>query len=351
MNRSKKVIIIVVVAIALIAAIAVKLANNKKELKTKVYQPDVNTAVPVQVDTIKLGTFDLNTSFTGSFSPNREVTIGSETSGKVIKVGIREGAYVGAGQLIAQLDASVVQAQLQSAQASYERAVNTLDRYQKAASGVTQLQMDNAMTDVLTSKAQIDQLKKQIRQFTISAPFGGIITSKNFDLGTIVSLGMQMATLTDISFVKLEINVPEKNISQFRLGQLIDISTDVDRSASIQGKVDMVASKADASHNFAVKIRVSNVNSNLKSGMYGTVVIQNIVSSQALTVPRTALLGSSVKPQVYVVENGTARIRDIQTGSGNEARIEVTSGLQAGELVISGGLVNISNGTRITVAK
>lgn len=349
MKKSTKVIIVVVAV--LVAAIALRLINNKKEIKSKVYQPDTTMSVAVQIDTVKAGEFDLKVSFTGSFSPNREVIISSETSGKVVATNVKEGAHIKAGHVIAQLDAGLSSAQLQSAQASYDRAINTLNRYQQALSGVTQLQLDNAKTDVLTSKAQVDQLKKQIRQFTIIAPFNGIVTSKDFDLGTIVSPGMKMVTLTDISFLKLEINVPEKNIAQFKLGQTTEISTDVQPGYYLKGKVDMIASKADASHNFPVKILIPNSNSSLKSGMYGTVILDNNTVLQTLTIPRAALLGSSLKPQVYVVENGTANLRDIQTGEGNETRIEVISGLKIGELIVSGGLVNLTNGTKVSIVK
>lgn len=350
-SRTIKIIITVVAVVILIASVAFKLVNNKKEVAAKVYHPDVNTAVAVQVDTVRSGRFDLATSFTGSFSPNREVVIGSETSGKVIKVNVQEGSRVTTGQLIAQLDDRLIQAQLQSAEANHDRAVNTLARYQQGISGVTQLQLDNAKTEILTTQAQIEQLKTQIRQYTISAPFSGIITSRNFELGAIVSPGAQLATLIDISSVKLEISVPERSISQFSIGQVIDITTDVFPEMPFKGKVDMIGSKADASHNFQVKILVSNPRASIKSGMYGTVVFKNAASSEALTIPRSALLGSSVKPQVYVVEGGASKLRDIQTGSGNETRIQVVSGLQKGELVVSGGLVNLNDGTKVSIAQ
>jgi len=351
MNTITKTVLTLVIVGALVAAVAFKLTNNKEELTEKIYLPDVNTAVMVQVDSVKIARFDQSVSFTGSFAPNREVTLGAETTGKVIKVNIQEGSRVAAGGVIAQLDADLLKAQLQSAQASYDRAVNTLTRYQQAVSGVTQLQIDNAKTDVLTAKAQIDQLKKQISQYTIHAPFGGVITSRNFDLGAIVSPGMQMATLIDISSLKLEINVPEKNIAQFKPGQIIDVTSDVYPGTKFKGTVDMIGSDADASHNFRIKVRVTNNNSSLRSGMYGTVSLTNALSADALTVPRSAIIGSSAKPQVYVIENSIAKIWDIQLGGGNENRVQVTNGLAAGDLVVSGGLVNLNNGSRVSIAK
>ena len=351
MNTITKTVLTLVIVGALVTAVAFKLTSNKEELSEKIYQPDVNTAVMVQVDSVKMARFDQSVTFTGSFAPNREVTLGAETTGKVIKVNIQEGSRVAAGSVIAQLDSDLLKAQLQSAQASYDRAINTLTRYQQAVSGVTQLQIDNAKTDVLTAKAQIDQLKKQINQHSIHAPFGGVITTRNFDLGAIVSPGMLMATLIDISSLKLEINVPEKNIAQFKTGQIIEVTSDVYPGTKFKGTVEMIGSNADASHNFMVKVRVANSNAALRSGMYGTVALTNTLSADALTVPRSAIIGSSAKPQVYVIENNVAKIRDIHMGSGNENRVQITNGLAAGDLVVSGGLVNLNNGSRVSIAK
>jgi len=337
--------------VLLIGAIVFKLMSNKSELSAQVYHPEVNTSVMVQSETVKADQFNENSGFTGTFAPNREVTLGAETTGKVVRVNVEEGKYVNAGQLLAQLDDGLIRAQLQSAEASYQRAESTLNRYLMASSGVTQMQIDNARTDVVTARAQVDQLKKQIRQHAVLAPFSGVITSKNFDLGAIVSPGMQMVSLIDISSLKLEIKVPEKSISEFRQGQLIDVRTDVYPDKMFTGKVEMIASDADDSHNFLIKIMVLNNHNTLKSGMYGSVDVNHELGANALTVSRTALIGSSQNAQVFVVENGIARLRNIQLGAGNENRVLVTGGLKEGEVVITGGLVNVRDGVKVTVGK
>jgi RND family efflux transporter MFP subunit len=342
---------IVLAAIAgTVLLVAFKLTANKKEVEAKVYHPDVNLAATVQADTLTEGAFSEATQFLGAFAPNREVSIASETSGKVITVGVEEGSYVGTGSLVAKLDDGVLLAQLHSATASYDNATSTLKRYGQAPSGVTQLQMDNARTQILTSQAQIEQLKKQISQYTISAPFGGIITARNFDLGAVVSPGSPLATLTDISLLKLEVNVPEKYVAQFKNGMPMLVKTDVYPNVVFKGTVDFIASKADASHNYTIKVLVpNNARNQLKAGMYGNVTLGTTPSQKTLSIPRSALIGSSQNPQVYVVQNGLAKVKAIQTGGGNATSVEVAGGLQAGEVVVTGGLVNLSNGAKVTI--
>lgn len=341
----------IVLAIAgIIAAAAFKLIANKKEVEAKVYRADPDLAATVQADTVKECSFNKATQFLGSFAANREVSIASETSGKVVSVGVQEGSRVGQGSLVAKLDDGVLLAQLHSATATGDNAAATLKRYEQAPNGVTQLQMDNARTQLLTSQAQIEQLKRQIAQFTINAPFPGVITTRNFDLGAVVSPGSALATLTDISSLKLELNVPERYLAQFTTGMPITVSTDVYPGTSFAGTVGFIASKADASHNYTIKVLVpNNTQHPLKAGMYGNITIGNTATHPSITIPRSALIGSARNPQVYVIDKGIARIRDIETGSGNATSVEVLKGLHTGEIIISGGLVNLTDGTKVSI--
>jgi len=351
MKKLTQIIVIVLVISGLGAMVAFKLISNKKEVAAKVYHPDVTLAAAVQADTVKEGPFSKATQFLGAFTANREVSLASETSGKVISIGVQEGSRVGQGSLIAKLDDGVLVAQLHSATASLDNAAATLKRYEQAPNGVTQLQMDNARTQLLTSQAQIEQLKKQISQYTITAPFSGVITSRSFDLGAVVSPGAALATLTDISSLKLELNVPERYVAQFRDGMSIAVSTDVYPGSAFSGTVWMVASKADASHNYTIKVLVpNNTQHPLKAGMYGNVTVGgNASTHQAISIPRSALIGSAQNPRVYVVENGVAKVRDIETGADNATSVEVLKGLSAGEVIVSGGLVNLADGTKVSI--
>jgi RND family efflux transporter MFP subunit len=344
-------ITIIVIALAGITAMAAfKLIANKKEVEEKVYRADPDLAATVQADTIRESPFDKATQFLGSFTANREVAIASETSGKVISVGVEEGSRVETGSLVARLDDGVLLAQVHSATASLDNAAGTLKRYEQAPNGVTQLQMDNARTQLLTSQAQIEQLKKQISQYTINAPFSGVITARSFDLGAVVSPGTPLATLTDISSLKLELNVPERYVARFKKGMPITVNTDVYPGSSFSGTVWMIASKADASHNYTVKVLVpNNTQHPLKAGMYGNVTIGNGSAHQAISIPRSALLGSARNPQVYVIGNGVARIRNIETGAGNATSVEVLQGLHVGDVIVSGGLVNLTDGTKVSI--
>lgn len=353
MKKATRTLIISGVALVAVGLTAAKLAANKKTVEEKVYQKDPNNQVLVRAAQVTAQPFNLSNQYVGTFQPFREVTIGAETQGKIIALGIKEGSQVGAGTLVAQVDNDLYRAQLYSAQASYENARTTLQRYQNASvgDGVSEMQVDNYKLQMRSADAQVKQLNKQIAMSRITAPFSGIITAKSAEVGSMVSPGTAIATLSDISSLKLEISVPEKELAFFREGADINVSSDVYPGVRFPGKVELVNSSADAAHQFAVKIRVPNNSSNpLKAGMYGTVQIHKDEAA-CLTIPRGALLGSAKNPQVFVASNGVAELRSIQTGRSNDLVIEVTGGLKAGETVVTSGQVNLQNGTKVGIAK
>ncbi|MCF6132527.1 efflux RND transporter periplasmic adaptor subunit [Flavobacterium wongokense] len=350
MKTINKKSIIILISSALILLVIVKLYSNKKEVSEKVYTRNVNLKTVIKAETVKESDFNQSTPFLGEFAPNREVAIASETAGKVIRSAIEEGSNVSTGTLIARLDDGILQAQYASARANFSNASNKLKRYQQVPEGVTQLEMDNAKNQMLTSQAEIQRLQRQISQFTIKAPFSGIVSMKKFELGAVVSPGSPLATITDISVLKLEISVPEKQISNFRKGMNLNVTTEVYPNMTFHGKVDMVASVTDASHNYTVKILVpNNSKTPLKSGMYGNVTLENNVAQKTITIPRSALIGTALKPQVYVVKSGIAKLRAIEIGQSNANNIQVLSGLNEGEVVATAGLVNLNDGTEVTI--
>lgn len=345
----KKLIIALVIVVA-IGLTAWKLSENKKIAEEKVYRRDPNTQVLVK--TAKVVTQELNQAQTwlGTFEPNREIKILSETNGKVVKVGISEGDRVSAGQVIAQVDSDILQYQIIAAQANYDETQADVRRYQNLTKGeaVAQIQLEKANLAAKAAESQLKVLQKQLKNTTIVAPFSGTITAKTFDLGTVLAMGAPLAQLTDISALKLVINVPEKDILKFKEGQSVNVTTDVFPEQQFAGRVSMISAKGDNAHNYPVQILVSNSNTNLlRAGMYGSVVIGNSLKTNAIVIPRNALIGTSKQPQVYVIEGGKSVLRNIKIGVSNNEFYEVTEGLKEGEIVIVSGQVNLENGTPV----
>ena len=341
---------IILALIATLGLTAWKLSSNKEKVANKVYQPDVNLKVGVTTSVAALRNLSQESEFLGSFTPNREIEIKPLAGGEVIQLPINEGQGVKAGQLIAKLDDEQIRFQIEALQVTLEGYQNDLKRYEVLVKGdaVPAVNLERTQLSIRGTQAQIKQLKKQLENTVITTPFAGIVTSKMIEKGSVVSMGAPIAKITDISALKLVVNIPEKSINQFRVGQSISIETQVYPNVYFKGKVNMVGVEGDAAHNYPVEIIVQNGNNNpLKAGMYGSIVNENQLKAQTLAVPRQAIVGSTKKAQVYIIDNGKAVLKDVTIGVTNNEYYEITKGIKEGDQVIVSGQINLQNGTPV----
>lgn len=343
-------IIIVLALVGTLGLTAWTLLSNKEKVAAKVYQPDVNLKVGVRTAKAELRNLAQETEFLGSFSPNRQADVKPQGSGQIISLPFEQGQFISAGRLMAKIDDEQLRYQVEAQKVTLEGYENDLKRYEVLVKGdaTPAVNLERTQLSIRATQAQIKQLQKQIANTTITAPFSGIVTQKAVEKGSIVSMGAPIATITDISSLKLMVDVPEKAINQFRVGQTIPVETEVYPDAKFTGRITMVAAEGDAAHNYPVQITVNNSGKNqLKAGMYGSIANTNTLKTQTLAVPRQAILGSAKQPQIYVIENGKAILKTVEIGTSNNEYYEITKGLKTGDQVITSGQINLQNGTPV----
>ncbi|WP_420154406.1 efflux RND transporter periplasmic adaptor subunit [Siphonobacter sp.] len=343
----------IIVAIALVSTLGLtawKLLDNKEKVAEKVYKPNPNLKVGVRTAKAEVRDLSLESQFLGSFEANREIEIRPQAGGEIVQLPIVEGQAVGAGKLVAKLDDDQLRYQIEALEVQIEGYKNDLKRYEALVKGdaTPAVNIEKTQLNIRATQAQVKQLQKQLANTTITAPFSGIVTSKMVEKGSIVSPGTPLAKVTDISTLKLVVQVPEKAINQFRMGQSIAVKTEVYPDTEFKGRVSLIGAQGDAAHNYPIEISVANSSAHaLRAGMYGTIANTSELKGQSLSVPRQAIIGSTKQPQLYVVENGTAILRDVQIGATTNDYYEITKGLQAGEQVVVSGQINLQNGTPV----
>jgi RND family efflux transporter MFP subunit len=350
---NKRVITIITVSVVLIGLVVFKLAKNKAEVEKKIYIHDSSAAVLVETTVPEMHTFERSLNFLGTFEPIRQNTIGSDASGKVIQLNIEEGDRVGKGQMIAKIDDELLKLQLENAEVNIESqqkddARNSNLVKENAISGI---QLEKTKFGLRSAEIQRKQLQKQLRSTSITAPFSGVITKKMIDLGSVIGPGTPLVEITDISSLKLTVNVPERDILKFKLNQTVEVRADLYGDRVFKGKVSTLSIQADKSHNFKVQITVSNPKQELMAGMYGSVSLTNNQSRTALAIPRKALVGSSKQPQVYVVRNGKSLLTSFTAGTSDGEFIEVTNGLKKTDIIVSKGQVNLQHNSNVKTTK
>lgn len=244
------------------------------------------------------------------------------------------------------------------AEAAVNQAQGAINQVQggvnQAEMAVEQAKMaiEQARLGVKSVEAQIKTTKEMLEKTSIVAPISGVLTMKNFEVGTMASAAspMPLGTVTDVSALKLIVMIPEGDILKFHEGQVMNLKTDVYEGITYPGKVSLISVKSDNAHNYKVEIGVQNASDHpIKAGMYGRLVGQTVNGLEGLFIPRNALVGSIKEPKVFVAQGGKAILKPITLGMSSGELIEVKEGLAVGEQLIITGQINLEDQTTIEI--
>ncbi len=354
----KKVITIIIVVIVALGAIAYVLNNNKKKNEEKTaFIAKGNGAVAVRVATVEKKVVDVDFTANGNFAPKQELNFLSENAGRISAIYVDEGAHVSKGQVLARLDAEILNTDKETAEATYQNALRDEERYQSSykTGGVTQQQLDQAKLATRNAKLRLQASQRRSSDANIKSPINGIVNKRYIEVGAFVTAqGTQLFELVDVSKLKLKVNVNEAQVANLKIGDQITIKSSVFPDENFSGKITFIAPKADASLNFPVEIEVTNnTKSSLRAGMYGTAVFNFPKQAPSILVPRTSFVGSVSSNQVFVLDKAgnKASLRQVVAGRILGDNVEILSGLQEGEAVITSGQINLAEGTAVTIVK
>lgn len=348
----KKKIIYIVIGLALVAIVVIRLKTNKETTQNRVYQYDKETPISVQVDTIKLEGLSAEYSYTGTFEPNKETKISAEIQGKINSLLVDVGSIVSVGQSIIQLDNSLLKLQLQSVEVQIEGLEADVKRYTVLANAdaIQGVQLEKTHLALKSANIQKATLLEQINKTTIKSPFNGIVTAKMTEEGAFAAPGIPLLQITDISKLKFTINLPEQKISQFTIQQSNQLTVDVFPDIILKGEVTMIGSKANVGNSFPVQFLVDNTpDLKIKSGMSGSVLVANINDQKHIIIPSSSIVGTNIKPQVYTVKQGKAKLSDITISERIGNKVVIAKGLEEGDVIVTNGFINLFDGANVSI--
>jgi len=349
----KKNIINLLILIALIVLIVLKLAENKQKAESRIYHYDRNQPILVHTTKLKAQPVVINKDFTGNFVSDKDGKINADVQGKIIALKVKEGDFVRKGQLLIQLDPTLLIAKKKALDVKIKGFQDDVDRYKVlvANDAVQAIKLEKAELGLKGAIAERQSVVEQINKTKIYAPFNGYITMKFTEVGSFAAPGMPLLQLTDISKLQFTINVSEDDLELFDKGAEYPISVDAFPDEKFNGKLSMIGSKANRSNDYPVKFDVKNTkNKTIKSGMFGVVKVSKDYGKEAILVPATAIRGSEENAQVYVVENGKAILKDI-TVTGRVGNDVIVEGLKDGDEIVTSGFVNLFDGANITTVE
>jgi RND family efflux transporter MFP subunit len=343
-----KVYSIVVISFALIVAV---LMRNRSQIKAETKNLNVNSYA-VSVATVEKEDIKNDLDLVGTIAANNDVRVVSESSGKVTEVLASVGDYEPAGTVLVQLDDKLQTAALELAKVNFDKATKDYNRYQQLYKehSVTDAQLESAELAYESANDQFVVAQRQFNNTKITSPISGIVTSRTVDLGTYVNPGMVVAEVVDISKLKVTVNVAEQEIMSLKPGDRVRIATDIYPGVEFSGYIGSISSKGDVDHTYPVEVDFANSRQRpLKAGMFANLHFAQNMLANSLVIPRQALVGSVESPQVFVVGDGIARMRNIVVGKSYNDYLEIQSGLNPGEKIVVNGQNNLEDGYRVNV--
>ncbi len=345
-------IIIIIVSILLVGLIFFKLKSNRDKINAKQEVSTDLNYVSVTVAKVQSMNIERYLSLVGSLTAYAEVEVSSEIQGTVTSVKTKLGHHVSKNTVIATIDDRIKILNVNSAKIDLDKKQKDYERYKNLYSGgtATEQELDNSRVNYENAVIVLEQAKKELSDATVVSPSEGIITEKHIEEGTHVNVGSPIVSMVNISKLKVKLNVSESNIYQLNVGDKTEITTSVYPGATFNGNITFISPKGDDSHNYQVEIVIANSDEHpLKAGTFVKVKISLPSKGNSLYIPRETLQGSISEAKVYLVKGDKAVLQPVTIGNSNNDYLEVTSGLQEGDVIVASGFVNLENGKAIKV--
>jgi RND family efflux transporter MFP subunit len=354
MNTTMKYIILGLV----LAALVVGFYSCNKAKSDSQNSTSATIATSYSVSVITAARKDMTDSFSqvGTIAAYNDVAVVSETSGRVVKVNAEVGDYKPAGSVIVEVDSELKEAAYKAADVTYEKAKKDLERYEalykEGSSSDTQI--EQARWTYQSAESQYIVARRQLSDTKITTPISGIITARYVNVGNMVMGAPQatvIANVVDISRLKVKVSVAEKDVIRLKVGEKVDVTTDVFPNDVFTGSIFSISSKGDEGHTYPVEVVLKNSKQQLKAGMFGRVMFTPKIAGNNIVIPRECIIGSVKDAKLYVINNNIAKLRPVVTGKDLGTDIEILDGLQEGEQVVVNGQNNLSDNAPVIIRK
>jgi membrane fusion protein, multidrug efflux system len=342
----------------------------------------------VTTATVKSESWSSDLTSVGTLSAVQGVNVACELAGKVVKIGFEPGSFARKGDLLVSQDTTSEQAQLQGALAQAELTRSTLERDVKmfAEKIISQADFDSAVASREQALAQAENIRATIAKKTIRAPFSGRLGIRQVNLGQTLKEGDPIVTLQTMDPIFVDFSLPQQQLASLHSGQPVRVTCDALPGLTSTGKVTAINPLVDAdSRNIKLQATLGNRDEKLRPGMFVNVALGLPTRQQVLTVPATSVLYAPYGDSVFVVVDAAAQKENkdgkdkketkdkkdekgaggkpaAQGGTGKVLRqqfvrlgakrgdfVQVNSGVNQGDTIVSTGVFKLRNGQAVVV--
>ncbi|WP_142846862.1 efflux RND transporter periplasmic adaptor subunit [Telmatospirillum sp. J64-1] len=295
----------------------------------------------------------------GTAKASSGVEVPVEAAGVVREILFQANSRVSKGQVLVRLSDEVDRAELAALRSRLQTSEAQLMRVRELQErGVsTQAAYDEALTQVDTARSSLARLEAVIGQKSIEAPFDGVIGIPRLDIGSYVQPGALVATLQDLDVMRVDFTVPEQLAGSLRIGQTASFGSGTGKM-DYRGHIIGIEPRVDPQTRLvAVRAELDNREGTLLPGQFVHVRVDLPEEPNVVTLPQTAVVPSLYGDYVYIVEESgegeakrlRARQAFVKPGRRNGDQIEIVSGLQPGQMVVTSGQNKLSNNVPVKI--
>ena len=376
--RIKHLVIILFIA-ALLGVLGFRIFQAVKSESQQGGRPGAR-AQTVQTGLVSRGTLNEIISLTGALKAKEQVDVNPKVGGRIVQMKVDTGQLVKEGTLIALIEDAEIQEQVERSkaamavsdaaisqrQAELDNAKAELDRNKhlleegllsrqqfettETRYNVARSQLELARAQKRQAEAEQRELSIRQSQTRIFSPITGIIAKRHVDTGALVSPTVPIVTVVNLNTMVLHANASERDIARIKHGSPAKVTIDSIPGRTYEGRVMRISPLLDPqTRNGEVEIEIGNRDGTLKGEMFARVELDLGTSREMTLLPRDALCYRGDQPGVYIVESDTAKFRPVETGLTQGNQVEVISGLQEGDAIITGGSNLVKDGDRVRV--
>jgi len=308
--------------------------------------------IPVEISLAEAGSISAFYSGTATLEAEEEALVVAKTAGVVLEIIAEEGDVVITGDILARLEDDRPRLEMDRARANMKRLENDYKRNEEvyAKQLVSSEEYERVKFEYEEERANFKLAELELSYTSISAPIDGVISERLIKVGNLVQENTAVFRVTDFDPLLAVLHVPERELPVLEVGQPVNLLVDALAGQRFQGEVLRISPVVDPSTGtFKVTAAIRDESHRLKPGMFGRVSIVHDVRDNAVLMPRSALIAQAGESAVFVVEDGKAHRRLVETGYTDNGKVEILSGLDSGAQVVTAGHASLKDGVRVEI--
>ncbi|NOX70633.1 MAG: efflux RND transporter periplasmic adaptor subunit [Gammaproteobacteria bacterium] len=307
---------------------------------------------PITVETLVLEPSVLRSTIkaVGTVLADASALLRAEIPGQIVKLHFEDGQPVTRGEPLFSIEATVFEAETNEARANAEQSEAAYTRAKELIDDklISATDFDTARANYNVSVARLLSSQARLAKTIIRAPFDGFVGLRQINIGDYATIGQELVSVVRLDPLRVEFSVPETRLAQIKAGQEISVTVGAYPHEVFEGVIVAIAPQIDVTgHSVSIRAQLPNPELKLRPGLFAQIGITLAVKADALMAPEQAIWPIGQTKTVFVVADGKALQRTVTTGQRKPGWVEITSGLVAGDELVTAGQMKIFGGAAV----